>query len=75
MQILLIFEHLFYKYFVRRSVGEATKSRNVKKKCDERFRDFFSLDFRYNFPNIFIIISKSFATYGCCRPCFYLKCL
>ena len=40
-----------------------------KKKCAERFRDFF-LDFGYNFPNIFNIISKSFATYGCCHPCF-----
>ena len=38
-------------------------------KCNERLRDFFSLDFRYNFSNIFNIISKSFATYGCCHPC------
>ncbi len=33
----------------------------------------FFLDFRYNFPSIFNIISKSFATYGCCHPCFYLE--
>ncbi len=32
----------------------------------------FFLDFRYNFPNIFNIISKSFATYGCCHPCYFL---
>ncbi len=32
----------------------------------------FFLDFRYNFPNIFNIISKSFATYGCCHPCFFM---
>ena len=29
----------------------------------------FFLDFRYNFQNIFDIISKSFATYGCCHLC------
>ena len=76
MQISLINEHLFCKNFVRRSIGQATKSRNVKKKLkfEERLRDFFSwfpnnfpnilrdfflLDFWYNFPNIFNIISKS----------------
>ncbi len=26
----LIYEHLFYKYFVRRSVGQATNGQNVK---------------------------------------------
>ena len=30
VQIRLIYEHLYYKYFVRRSVGQATKGRNVK---------------------------------------------
>ncbi len=30
---------------------------------------FLLLDFRYNFQNIFNIIWKSFATYGCCHPC------
>ncbi len=30
---------------------------------------FLLLDFGYNFPNI-NINSKSFATYGCCHPCF-----
>ena len=30
----------------------------------------FFLDFQYNFPNIFNIISKSFAIYGYCHPCF-----
>ena len=30
----------------------------------------FFLDFRYNFSNM-NIISKSFATYGCCHPCYY----
>ena len=30
----------------------------------------FFLDFQYNFPNIFNIILKSFATYGYCHPCF-----
>ncbi len=36
----------------------------------------FFLDFRYNFSNIFNIISKSSATYGCCHPCltYYLIC-
>ncbi len=64
MHIPLVHEHLFYKYFVRRS---GYKKQICKKKCDERF-----LDFRYNFPNIFNIISKSFATYGCCHPCILL---
>ncbi len=31
VHIPLIYEHLFYKYFVRRSVDQATKGRNVKK--------------------------------------------
>ncbi len=31
----------------------------------------FFLDFRYHFPNIFNIISKSFTTYGCCHPCLF----
>ncbi len=31
----------------------------------------FFLDFRYNFQNIFNIISKSFATYECCHSCLY----
>ena len=30
MHIPLIYVHLFYKYFVRRSDGQATKGRNVK---------------------------------------------
>ena len=30
LQIRLTYEHLFYKYFVRRSVGQDTKGRNVK---------------------------------------------
>ena len=30
MHILLLYEHLFYKYFKRQSVGQATKGRNVK---------------------------------------------
>ena len=29
----------------------------------------FFPDFRYNFPNIFNIISKSFGTYECCHSC------
>ena len=32
----------------------------------------FFLDFRYNFPIIFNIIPKSFATYECCHSCFLL---
>ncbi len=27
---LFIYDHLFYKYFVRRSVGQATKGKNVR---------------------------------------------
>ncbi len=34
---------------------------------------FLLLDFRYNFPNIFNIISKSFATYECCHSCLVLQ--
>ena len=30
VHIHIIYEHLFYKYFVRRSVGQASKERNVK---------------------------------------------
>ncbi len=30
MHISLKYEYLFYKYFVRRSVGQATKGKNVK---------------------------------------------
>ncbi len=30
LHIPLIYEHLFCKFFVRRSVGQATKDRNVK---------------------------------------------
>ena len=30
VHISLIVEYLFYKYFVRRSVGQAKKGRNVK---------------------------------------------
>ena len=33
----------------------------------------FFLDFRYNFPNIFNIISKSFATYECCHSCLHYE--
>ena len=36
-------------------------------------RDFFLLDFWYNFPNIFNIISKSFATYECCQSWYFIK--
>ena len=44
-----------------------------KQKCKKNVRKgfvIFYLDFRYNFPNI-NIISKSFATYGCCHPCLF----
>ncbi len=30
VHIPLMYKHLFYKYFVRRSVGQATEGRNVK---------------------------------------------
>ena len=68
MNIPLSYEHLFYKYFIRRSVGQATKSRNVKKNVMKGFVFFvliFDIIFQY-------IISKSFATYGCCHPCYGL---
>ncbi len=29
MHIPLVYEHIFYKYFVRRSVGQATKSKRA----------------------------------------------
>ena len=50
--------NIFYKYFVCRSVGQATKGKNVKT-C------------YFLFSYIFLIISSSFATYGCCHPFVY----
>ncbi len=62
-----IHEHLFDKYFVRRFVNQASKGKNVKTcKCD--FLDIL-LNF-LQFIHIFLIISNSFSTYGCCHPCF-----
>ena len=60
--------HLFYKYFVRQSVCQATRGTNVKIwKCD--FSTPISI---FCSSYIFLIISNSFATYGCCHPCFNL---
>ena len=52
VHILLIYKHLFYRYFVGQSVGQPTKGNDVK------------------MP--FLKISNSFASYGCCYPCFAL---
>ena len=69
MFIPLIYEHLINKYFVRGSVGQATKVRN------EKYRNaFFSTPIQiFCSSYIILIISNSFATYGCCHPCFVFK--
>ena len=87
MQIPLIYEHLFCKYFVLWSVGHATKGINFKiQKRDflvcyfncwksgffsNYFCFLFSLFLLSTFclPYIILMISKSFATHGCCQLC------
>ncbi len=47
MQIPLVYEHLFYKYFVRRSVGQFTKGKRASLLMDVVilvFLIFFSLE-------------------------------
>ena len=53
-------EHLFYKYLVRRSVGQATKSRHVKIFC----KYFVHLTVGND--------TKGFVTYGCFHPYFII---
>ena len=77
MQIPLIIEHLFCENFVRRSVGQTTKSRNVKKNLMKGCVIFFlqiSLINEHLFCKCFVRLSvgnatKGFATYGCFHPC------
>ena len=45
MHIPLVYEHLFYKYFDRQSVGQATKGNNVKMSFRPQFQ--FSLVHTY----------------------------
>ncbi len=68
LHISFIFKHQFYKYFVSRSVGQAKKGINVKTwKCHLIFLTPISI---FCSSYILSIISNSFATYGCCHPCY-----
>ncbi len=44
MEIRLIDAHIFYKHFVRQSVGQNTKGRNVKLKKYDRGLILFCVD-------------------------------
>ncbi len=67
MHIPLTYEHLFYKYFVRRSVGQDTKRQQCKNMETRFFRPLILL-FNFHLILSFLKLSQNFATYGCCYP-------
>ncbi len=74
VHIPLTYEVLFYKYFICRSLGQATKGRNVKiwklifsvPNENKQLVFFYAHSFLFSYK--FLIISNSFASYRCCHP-------
>ena len=72
VHIPLTNEHLFCKYFVRWSAGLATKGRNVKNMNNILITQLFKVSWFLKYFMFFLYYHSffSFATYGCCHPCF-----
>ena len=60
VQITIIYEHLLCKYFVRRSVGQATNSRYVKLQKKMNSRLLFKIELWFFFVKIRLINAHLF---------------